>query len=419
MIVASVHRRPRIAVVFWISAVIACIGSPVALADTTLRFFPQQAFASDGAPGEVRTVDINADGKLDLAVGNSNGYSVSVLLNTSVPESATLTFDAQVPFGTGQSPNSLSTADVNDDGREDLIVANYVDDTVSVLLNTTAPGATAPSFASQQIFATGSYPDAVATVDVNGDARPDVIVANYKDNTLSVLINITAPGATASSFAGQKVFVTGTNPYSVATADMNVDGLPDLLTANLYGNSVSVLLNTTVPGTGALRFASQQEFASGTFSETATAADFNADGMPDVVVANYLDDSVSVLLSTALPGATRLSFAPRQIFAAGDHPYAVTAADVSMDGAPDIIAANSLEDTVSVLVNATVAGSMVLAFAEQQRFATGWVPIAIVTADVNGDGDLDLISSNYVSGTVSVLLNATGLEDYVFADGFE
>ncbi len=67
---------------------------------------------------------------------------------------------------------------------------------MSVLLNTTAPGASPPSFATQQTFATGSQPYSVAVADVNGDGLPDLIVANQGDNTVSVLLNATAPGTT-------------------------------------------------------------------------------------------------------------------------------------------------------------------------------------------------------------------------------
>ena len=83
--------------------------------------------------------------------------------------------------------------------------------TVSVLLNTTAPGAATPSFAAQQTFATGSDPISVTAADVNGDGKPDLIVANANDNTVSVLLNTTLPGAATPSFAAQQTFATGTS----------------------------------------------------------------------------------------------------------------------------------------------------------------------------------------------------------------
>ena len=117
-----------------------------------------------------------------------------------------------------------------------------------MLLNTTAPGATAPTFATQQTFATGSDPFSVTAADINGDGKPDLIVANDGSNTVSVLLNTTAPGATTPSFATQQTFATGNTPFSVTMADLNGDGKPDLIVANSNDNTVSVLLNTTAPG---------------------------------------------------------------------------------------------------------------------------------------------------------------------------
>ena len=109
----------------------------------------------------------------------------------------------------------MTAADVNGDGKPDLIVANYHSFTVSVLLNTTAPGAATASFAAQQTFATGTYPHSVTAADLNGDGKPDLIVTNAlysSSNTVSVLLNTTAPGATTASFAAQQTFATGTDP---------------------------------------------------------------------------------------------------------------------------------------------------------------------------------------------------------------
>ena len=158
----------------------------------------------------------------------------------------------------------MTAADVNGDGKPDLIVANHSDNTVSVLLNTTAAGrhhrpASPPSRPSPP----AASPTSVTAADVNGDGKPDLIVANYGSNTVSVLLNTTAPGATTPSFATQQTFATGSDPYSVTAADVNGDGKPDLIVANNSGNTVSVLLNTTAPGATTPSFATQQTFATG------------------------------------------------------------------------------------------------------------------------------------------------------------
>ncbi len=377
----------------------------------TPSFAAQQTFATGAGPESVRSADLNGDGKPDLIVVNESDDTVSVLLNTTAPGASTPTFGAQHTFATGAIPVSVTVTDVNGDGLPDLIVANNTDGTVSVLLNTTTPGATTPTFATQHAFTTGSHPVLVTTADVNGDGKPDLIVANQNDNTVSVLLNTTVPPAATPSFGTQHTFATGTSPSWVTAADINGDGKPDLIVANLNSNTVSVLLNTTAPGAATPGFVAQQTFAVGNFPLSVTAADVNGDGKPDLIAANGSDNTVSVLLNTTVPGATTASFASQQAFAVGPFPISVTAADVNGDGKPDLIVANPSLDqsgnTVSVLLNTTAPGATIPSFATQQTFFTGAAPVDVTAADLNGDGKPDLIVANSNGTTVSVLLNTT------------
>ena len=148
-------------------------------------------------------------------------------------------------------PNWTAAADLNGDGKPDLITADTHNDTGgpgaddSVLINTSTP--TSVSFAGYQFFPTGIVPNSVTTADLNGDGNPDITTANSGSNTVSVLLNTTVPQAPMASFAPQQTFVVGLGPSSVTTADINGDGKPDLIAANAASDSVSVLLNTTVP----------------------------------------------------------------------------------------------------------------------------------------------------------------------------
>src|SRR5881397_3791076 len=101
-------------------------------------------------------------------------------------------------------------------------------------------GAAPPSFAAKQDFATGTTPQSVTVGDLNGDGKLDLAVANALSNTVSVLLNTTAPGAAIASFAAKQDFATGTTPRSVTVGDVNLDGKLDLAVANLNSNTVSV-----------------------------------------------------------------------------------------------------------------------------------------------------------------------------------
>src|SRR5437867_2089818 len=101
-------------------------------------------------------------------------------------------------------------------------------------------GAAPPSFAAKQDFATGTTPTSVTVGDLNGDGKLDLAAPKQTSTPVSVLLNTTAPGAATPSFAAKQDFATGTTPFSVTVGDVNLDGKLDLAVANSNSNTVSV-----------------------------------------------------------------------------------------------------------------------------------------------------------------------------------
>jgi trimeric autotransporter adhesin len=358
-----------------------------------------------GRPSAVAATDFNLDGRPDLVVANRDDDTTSVLLDTSVPGAPTPNFTAQQTFVAGNAPSSVATADFNHDGKPDLVIADELAKTASVLLGTTEPGAGIPSFMARQTFSVGEAPSAVATADFNGDDNPDIVVANHDENDVSVLFDTTAPGVTSPSFTAQQTFAVGDAPSAVTVADVNGDGKPDVIAVNHDEDTASVLLNTTAPGAATPSFAAQLAFGTDEHPSSVRTSDLNGDGKPDLVVANEGSDSASVLLNRTTPGASTPSFALPDSFEAGDTPSSVTIADLNGDGVSDLLVSNEGGDTASVLLNTTEPGAGTPSFADQQTFATGNGPTSVTTADLNGDGGPDVLTADGGADAISALLD--------------
>ena len=224
----------------------------------------------------------------------------------------------------------MAVADVNGDGRPDLVTANDFDNTVSVLL-----GNGDGTFQSQRTFAVGSRPYSVAVADVNGDGKPDLVAANYGDNSVSVLL-----GDGDGSFQKQQTFATDKSPVQTVVADVNGDGRPDLVTVSNHDSATGVLL-----GNGDGTFQPVTAASGVGLSDTPFLADLNGDGIPDSIV---LDRSGNILFRKGLAGATS-AFAPPVILNPGrparditilriGPQFAIAAADAHFD--PTLSTAN-------------------------------------------------------------------------------
>lgn len=256
-----------------------------------LMFLPAVDYGSGGFRASAAALaDVNGDGKPDLVVTNINSSSVGVLLGNGDG-----TFQAVVTYDSGPSdPTGVVIADVNGDGKPDLLVANYcstscANGSVAVLL-----GNGDGTFKAAVSYSSGGYAtESIAVADVNADGKPDMVVTNWcfqntctSQGTVAVLL-----GNGDGTFKAAATHVTGgAYAYSVAIADVNHDGKLDLVVANACqttgicttGGIAGVLL-----GNGDGTFQPAVTYPSGGYSAfVVSVADVNDDGKLDLLVGN-------------------------------------------------------------------------------------------------------------------------------------
>ncbi|MBI4658648.1 MAG: VCBS repeat-containing protein [Verrucomicrobia bacterium] len=360
--------------------------------------------ASSVLPSGSVIADFDDDGKPDLAIGNRQSGTISVFRNVSANGTITASsFAAQAEFSIGGVPSLISAADLDGDGKLDLVSVNGTSNTASVVRNTSTGGNI--SFAPYVDFATGNYAIRVAISDLDGDGKPDLAVSNLSGNSISVLRNTSMMGQiTSSSFAAKVDIPTGRSPHGMFAGDLDGDGKAELVVVNQDDNTVSVFRNKSASGVLDINsFAARVNFPTGAGPISVSAGDLDGDGKPDLVVLNGGTNRVSILRNTASSGVINpSSFAAKVDFATESDPYSVALGDLNGDGKLDLIEGS--RGTVSVAQNISTSGSISTgSFRAKEDFRVGTSLAA--SGDLDADGRPELLVVNLENGIVSVLHN--------------
>lgn len=382
----------------------------------TVRFGSQTATSvTVSTDGTTITVTAPAStgkpGAVDVTVQNPDSQSSAPIKYSYYLEAISFVQEA-VAAGTDAGPRHLAVGDFNKDGALDLVTANFdanvsgVNDSVTVLQNNKAGGFT---LATGGRYVVGNGPFSVTVGDVTGDGNLDVIVPCQTSNDLFVA---TGKGDGSFNTAVRSVVPGANRPQWASISDANNDGSLDLVVANngngANSNNVAVLIGNktaTFAGTGTAGFG----LTRGTVFSL-LGMDLNGDMRLDAVAVHRIDLTQNPITTLINGNKTAAPFYNTAVTTTGGGlPSVAEAGDFDGDGKIDVAVANSGANSVSILKNDGAGG--LTAVAQQSGTAVGSgtpEPAGIAVGDLDGDGNLDVVTANSnpvgVTGDLSIYL---------------
>lgn len=325
--------------------------------------------------------DFDKDGDLDLAIGKWLNQNLTILFNNGQGN-----FNNMIDYPDVSGCNNVYAVDLDQDGELDLIIPhryNYlgeIDSTLSIFKNDGSGTFTGPT-----LIKAGTGPIAATSFDLDGDNDLDLMTANYFGDDITILLNLGS-----ETFDIPVHIATGVTPTDIASPDLDKDGDLDLVVSNRSSNTVSILFNQ---GDGT--FAPKVDYVSNFGPRVVGIKDLDQDGDLDLAVPDFDDFRISIYKNQG-----NGTFDAAVYYPTGERPGGVTFPDLDKDGDPDLVVANYYGHSFSYLEN---IGNGQFAFRFDQP--TGERAVAALSGDWNKDGWADLAITNTFSNNISIFLN--------------
>jgi hypothetical protein len=286
------------------------------------------SFVPGSAPSSVAAADMNADGIPDFIVALSGMDQVQVFINDGLGN-----LTGQPAIGVGKQPEGVAVKDLNGDGKPDIVTADFAGNSLSVLLSLPKGGFLPALSLKTTGPAATQNPVSVVISDINQDGWNDLAAVNQSGGNINLFLGF-GSGAFVPNPVQQLV---GSNPTQIAAVDTNRDGVDDLLVTNRMSNNVQVLVNRTKKE-GSLNF-DTFTLTTDPSPESMAFADMNGDGINDLIVPCSATNTINVFINKPPDGLKGAS--PRKFRMPGppicDGVRRVAAGDLIMDGQLDLV----------------------------------------------------------------------------------
>jgi len=350
------------------------------------------ATSADGA-NSVFAADMDNDGDMDIVSSSKNDDTIAWYENDGAADPS---FTAADITTSADGANSVFVADMDNDGDMDIVSANHGpsfsgdDDAIAWYEN---DGAADPSWTAADITTNVmDWPRSVFVADFDNDGDMDIVSA-FDDNTYNKLVWLENDGAADPSWMLSEIS-TNVGPEQVFAADMDNDGDIDILGTSYSAGAISWYENN-LPPTKTQTYTAADIATSATEAISVFAADMDGDGDMDIVSASVDDNTIAWYEND---GAADPSFTAADIATSAEGAYSVFAADMDGDGDIDIVSASYADDTIAWYEN-DGAENPTFTAADIATNASG--AASVFAADMDNDGDMDIVSASFGDHTIA------------------
>jgi gliding motility-associated-like protein len=369
--------------------------------------FPSGIATADGLY-DLCMCDFDGDKRVEVATANDNSGFINLYPNNSSP--TMVSFPGKIAVNIASRSLHIKCGDLNGDGKPDLVATESgTTDKVFVLKNNSAGVGNFAFSAPQVISLAGKRPKRIEIADLDLDGKPELIITAQGANTVTVLVNQSSLASISFSNTPLNITIPGAvSTEGIAVEDLNGDGRPEIITSQFQTNSdIYIVENKSVPGayaTGAI-----SSLSVGTAIKNIRVGDLDGDRKPDIAYTKLTSAEVGLFRNQST--ASALSFSAGPSIATDITPWGIDLGDLDGDGKADIVVASITRKTITILNNKSTAGS--LAF-DRLIQPTTYINRHLNICDVDTDGKPDIVFTsiddnnlNIAASKVSVFRNAT------------